>query len=170
MNKPSKPPVESPEQRDSDLVQVVDRTALIENILNQIIVGYCAPRKEAWEFMWSVVLDTSVMSLGSKIKVAMAAAHEMRFKLNKDALHRVISLRNAFAHHASNAHPVLVVGREPEDDSSHLQLWVLESSGKITKMKREEALTEFNKVYKAAKESIVELKNAIHAKYEQSAA
>ena len=170
MTRTPKPRTQSPEPHDADLVQVVDRSALIENILNQIIVGYCAPRKEAYMFMWSVVLDTSVMSLGAKIKVAMAAAHEMRFKLDKDALHTVIALRNAFAHHASDAHPVFVVGRKPEDSRGYLQLWVVGSSGKITKMKRDEALAKFNEAYRAAKESVVQLKNAVRTRYEENAA
>jgi hypothetical protein len=65
----------------ADVVGVIDRAAVIENIINQVIVGYCKPRKEAWEFMWSIVLDTSVMSLGAKLKVVMAVAHELGFKL-----------------------------------------------------------------------------------------
>lgn len=155
---------------DPDVVNVIDCTALIENILNQVIVGYCSPRKGAYEFMWSIVLDTSVMSLGAKVNVALAGAHEMKVKLDNDALHTVISMRNAFAHHASDAHPVFVVGRRAEESRGLLQLWVLGTSGKITKIKRDEALARFNQAYKAAKKSIVELKNVIHARYEKTGA
>jgi hypothetical protein len=109
------------------------------------------------------------MSIGAKIKVAMAVAQEMRFKLNKDALHNVISLRNAFAHHASNAHPVLAIAAKPEDTHSYLQLWILGSSGKISRKKRHEALQEFNQVYRLAKESLVQLKDTIHRKFENAA-
>ncbi len=159
---------EPPEPSAPDVVDVIDRAALIENVINQIIVGYCKPRKEAWEFMWSIVLDTSVMSLGAKVKVVMAVSHEMRFKLDKNSLHRVIALRNAFAHHASNAHPVLVVGRTPEEDTSHLQFWVLEASGKISRIKRREAFDEFNAKYRAALESLVQLKSMVGERYERS--
>lgn len=154
-----------------DVVDVIDRTALIENILNQVIVGYCRPRKEAWEFMWSVALDTSVISLGAKIKVAMGASEEMRLKLDKNALHSVIALRNAFAHHATSTHPVFAVpANEDEQSTSYNQLWVLESTGKITRRKREDALSTFNKDYAKAKESLVALNNAIRARYGNDAA
>ena len=154
-----------------DVVEVIDRTASIENILNQVIVGYCRPRKEAWEFMWSVVLDTSIMPLGAKVKVAMAASQEMRVKLDRDALLSVISLRNAFAHHASYAHPVLVVAaNEYEEPTSYNQLWVLGSEGKIRRVKRQEALTEFSKSYVKAKKSLVALNDAIRARYGNDAA
>ena len=91
---------------DDGGVRVINRTALIENILSQVFVGYCSPRKEAWEFMWSVAPDTSAMSLGAKVKVAMAVASETQFKVDKHPLHTVLALRNAFAHHATDAHAV----------------------------------------------------------------
>ena len=166
----SKSEGESPEPSAPDVVDVIDRTALIENVINQIIVGYCKPRKEAWEFMWSIVLDTSVMSLGAKVKVVMAVSHEMGFKLDKNALHRVIALRNAFAHHSSNAHPVFVVGQTPEESTSYLQFWVLESSGTVSRVKRAEAFAEFNAAYRAARESLVQLKNMVQEKYERGGA
>ena len=160
--------IQLPEPSTPDVVDVIDRASLIENIINQIIVGYCKPRKAAWEFMWSVVLDTSVMSLGAKVKVVMAVSQEMGFNLEKNALHRVIALRNAFAHHASDAHPVLAVGRTPEEDTSYLQFWVLEGSGKILRIKRHEAFAEFNAAYRKARESLVQLKNMVQEKYERS--
>jgi hypothetical protein len=161
----SNPETAPPEPPTPDVVEVIDRSASIENIINQIIVGYCKPRKDAWEFMWSVMLDTSVMALGAKIKVVMAISHEMSFSLEKNAVHRVIALRNAFAHHASNAHPVLAVGKTPEEDTSYLQFWVLESSGKISRVKRHEAFDEFNAAYCKARDSLVQLKDIVNKRY-----
>lgn len=151
---------------DFDVVRVINRTDLIENILNQVIVGFCGPRKDASEFMWNVVLDTSVMPLGGKLKVAMAAAGEMRLKLDKDALHNVLSMRNAFAHHSSTAHPVLAIGVAPDKDRTYNQLWILNGSGKITRKERAAALAEFDAAYESAKKSLVELNEAIRAKWE----
>jgi hypothetical protein len=159
---------DEPEERAPDVVDVIDRTALIENLLNQIITDFCAPRREAHEFMWSVLLDTSVLSLGAKAKVVMAVAQVVDFKLRKDPLHRIIALRNAFAHHATNAHPAYIVRRDPKQDSTHLQLWVLESSGKIEKLKRHEAFADFNVQYLKARESLVALKNLVRGKFAHS--
>lgn len=164
----SEPPAFEPST--PDIVDVIDRAALIENIINQVIVGYCMPRKEAWQFMWSIVLDTSIMSLGAKVKVVIAISREMDFDLEKHSLHRVISLRNAFAHHASDAHPVLALGRTSAEDASHFQFWVLEGSGKITRVRRHEAFDEFNTAYRKARDSLVELNNMIRERYEHSAA
>lgn len=169
MTSSSKTGSQPPEPSKVDVVDVIDRTALIENIINQVIVGYCKPRKEAWEFMWSIVLDTSVMYFGAKVKVVMAVAREMGFKLEKNALHRVIATRNAFAHHASDVHPVLAVGRTPEEDTIYTHFWVLEGSGKVSRVKRHEAFAEFNTAYSKARDSLVELNKMVHERFSSDA-
>ena len=65
-----------------DVIQVINRTALIENLLNQVIEKYSCPRKEVFEFFWDVVLDSSIMSLGAKVKVAMAISQELAVKFD----------------------------------------------------------------------------------------
>jgi ERCC4-type nuclease len=153
----------------SDLTDVIDRTALIENILSQVIEAYCEPRKDRFIFFWSVLLDSSIMPMGSKTKVTMAIAQEMKFKLDQNALHSVVSLRNAFAHQPTNSHPVLVVGKTPEESEMHLQLQILSNSGKISMKRRRDALAEFNAAYKIAKVSLVELLNAIKGEHAANA-
>ena len=164
--KSNTPPLPRP-----DIVEVIDRAALIENLLNQIIVGYCRPPKEAWEFVWSVVLDTSVMSLGAKVKVVLAIAQEMHASVDTNALHSVISLRNAFAHHATHAHPVLVAGsKKGEKPTTYGELWVLTSAGKTERTPRHEALAEFSEKYATVRTSLVALAEKIHVKFGESAA
>jgi hypothetical protein len=148
-----------------DLVEVVDKTALIENVINQVIVGFCKPRREAGEFMWNVVLDTSVISLGAKVKVTLAIAHELQYELDKNALHRVVALRNAFAHHATDAFPVLSVGKSQSEDRQYNMLWILEGTGKVARLKRHEALEDFRKFYRKAKQSLVGLMRVVIDRY-----
>jgi hypothetical protein len=148
----------------NDLVHVVDRAALIENILNQVIEDFCEPRKEPFMFFWNVILDSSIMPMGSKVKVASAIAQELDVKLEQDALHKVMALRNAFAHHNTGSHPVISVGKTEEDSKIHYELQVLSNSGTLSRKRREDALSEFDAAFRAAKESLVDLKAAIKAK------
>jgi hypothetical protein len=156
--------------RTLDLALVIDRTALIENMLNQVIEGFCAPQKRAFPFFWNVVLDSSIMPLGSKVKVAMAIAQELRVKLDQNALHSVISLRNAFAHHGIGSHPVCSVGMTPEEDRVHYELQVVANSGKVSRMRREAALASFNSSYQDARESLASLLKAIKGRNAPDAA
>lgn len=148
---------------NKDVIQVIDRTALIENVLNQIIEKYCKPRKEAFYLFWSVILDSSIIQLGAKVKIAMAISQELDVKLDQNALHQLISYRNAFAHHAINSHPTVVMGKIPEDNELYYSLQVIKQSGKIEKKRRGEAIEEFNKYFEQAKCSLLNLLEAIKA-------
>jgi hypothetical protein len=142
----------------SDLVIVIDRSANIEKLMTRIIFSYCSPRQDARPFMWNIMLDSSVMTLGAKAKVVMAIAQELNFKFEKDALHRVLDLRNAFAHHATDANFNMGMGPDGETEFFY-EFWVLRSSGKLEKKKRQQAFEEFNKAYVIAQQSLVGLAN-----------
>ena len=148
---------------DPDLIDVIDRTALIENLLNQVIQVYCIPRKDRFMFFRDVVLHSSIMPLGSKVKVAMAIAQQLHFKLDNNALHNVIALRNAFAQHETSSHPVFVVGKTVVEDELHFQLQVISSSGRITRTKRHDAHAQLVASYQAAKISLVALLEKIRS-------
>lgn len=143
--------------QNGDVVDVINRTALIENLLNQVIEQYCAPRSDRFAFFWDVVLDSSIMPIGSKAKVAMAVAQCLDVRINKDAVHDVMALRNAFAHHQTGAHPVFVVGKTEAEDSTHFELQIISSSGRITRTNRDDAYAKFNAAYEAAKVALVAL-------------
>jgi hypothetical protein len=156
--------------QNEDVVDVIIRTALIENLLNQVIEQYCAPRSDRFAFFWSVLLDSSIMPIGSKAKVAMAVAQCVDFKVDKNAIHEVMALRNAFAHHQTDAHPVFVVGKTEVENSSHFELQIISSSGRITRTKRQDAFKQFNKAYTAAKASLIGLLQRIKSETPQNAA
>ena len=146
---------------DNDVSQVINRTAVIENMLNQVILNYASPRKDAFEVFWNVLLDSSIILLGSKVKVAMAISQQLNIKLDRDSLHKVLSYRNAFAHHALDSHPTVVMGKTPDEDELHYVLHIISQSGKTQRKRRDVALDEFNDSYEVAKKSLVELLNAI---------
>jgi hypothetical protein len=148
---------------NDDVIHVIDRTVLIENLLNQAIEKYCSPRKEAFPFFWNVILDSSIMPMGAKIKVAMAIAQETSFKLKDNSLHDLIMYRNAFAHHAVDAHPTLVVAKDPEQDEMRYMLHIIRSSGIVQRISRDKALKEFDTCCDKAEQSLVEFRKAIVA-------
>jgi hypothetical protein len=158
-------PMSDEEQPEQDLVAVINRADHIENLFNQIISDYIGPREETWTFMWHVLLDTSVMTLGAKQKAVMAIAHEMGIKLEKNPLMMVIQLRNSFAHHRTNAHPIYVVGKTPEEDRMYSQFYTLDSNGVLNKRRRHEAFEDFIKYYRIAKAALLELRDKVSEKY-----
>ena len=150
----------------SDLVHVVNRTALIvENILNQVIEAFCEPRKEFFMFFWNVILDRSIMPMGAKVRVATAIAQELEVKIEQDAFHKVMILRNAFAHHKTGSHPVITASKTEEEGEVHYQLQTLSQSGKLSRKRREDALAEFDTAFTQSKASLVAMLVAIKAKH-----
>lgn len=154
----------------TDLERIVARTALIENLLNQVVTNYCAPRKDLHNFFWDVLLDSSVMPIGSKVKVAMAISQKLRHKLDRNALHKVMSLRNAFAHHSIDSHPVFKVAREPEKGSVRYELQVLDNEGRLTRTPRTQAVEQFDAAYEQARESLRALLDVMKAPGSDNAA
>lgn len=148
---------------NDDIMHVIDRTALIENLLNQAIEKYCSPRKKAFPLFWDVILDSSIMPMASKVKVTMAIAQRIAFGLKQESLHKLISCRNAFAHHAVDAHPTVLVVKDSEQDKMEYMLHVISSSGRIKRRSRDEVLKEFDTCYDQAKRSLIEFRDAIVA-------
>lgn len=97
----------------------------------------------------------------------MAIAQETGFELKQDPLHKLISYRNAFAHHAVDAHPMILVAKNPEQDKMQYMLHIISNSGRIKQISRDEALKEFDICYDQAKQSLVDLRKAIEAKFER---
>jgi hypothetical protein len=91
------------------------------------------------------------------VKIAMAISQELKTDLDQNALHNVVSLRNAFAHHPTNSNPVLSVGKTREEDRLHYTLQIISNSGKVTRKRRDEALVDFTSSYDTAKKSLLAL-------------
>jgi hypothetical protein len=148
---------------NTDVSQVIDRTALIENMLNQVIQSYVSPRKDRFDFFSNVLLDSSTIPFGNKVKVVRAIARRLDLKMDEKPIHKVMEYRNAFAHHAVNSHPTLAVRKTPDDDQQYFMLHIFRMSGKIDKEKRNEALLKFNKNYEAVKESLMGLLDVVNS-------
>ena len=140
-----------------DLETIINRTALIESLLNQAIVEFCNPQKVEFDFFWTVLLNSSIMPIAGKVKVANAISQRLGTKLDNNALQNVIKYRNAFAHHRTNSHPVVTVGLTEEETEMHYTLLIISQSGKVTKERREDALAKFYSSCEAAKKSLAGL-------------
>jgi len=148
---------------DNDLSKVIERTDLIENLLNQIIYNYSSPRDEARLFFWYILLDTTVIHLGAKIKVVKTIAKELPTYNSKKygSSNRVIEYRNAFAHHGLQSHPTNAVGKASAKDEHKFMLHFFQGSGNLKKISREKALKNFNKHFEIEKKQLVQLNESI---------
>lgn len=143
-----------------DLGTILNRTALVEAVMDQVIESFCRPRRSAYKFFVQVLLHSSTLSLGAKAKLITAIAQEVGHPVSKDEIHRVIALRNAFAHHPLDSHPTFRFGI---DEQIRYELAVINSSGSVKRTDRTDALVEFNKIQPIALRSIYSLRDAVDA-------
>ena len=151
-----------------DLVKVVNRSAHIENLMNQVIEGFCAPRKKAASFMWLVLLDSSIMPMGSKVKVVATIANILGCEFERERLNRLLTIRNAFAHNSTSGVPVVVFGANGDPGNSYSQFWTMDSSGAIKVEARHEVFNEFNEKFTIVKNSLLNLRSAVNKEVECS--
>ena len=143
-----------------ELGSILNRTALMEAVMDEVIESFCRPRRSSYRFFVQVLLHSSTLSLGSKAKLMSAIAQEVNFSINKDEIHKVIHLRNAFAHHPLDSYPTFRFG---EDENIRYELAVIDSSGSVTRTDRVEALAKFNEVHPRALKVIHALRDAVDA-------
>lgn len=139
----------------------MDRTALVESVMDQVIESFCRPRRSAYKFFVQVMMHGSILPLGAKAKLITAIAQEVNHVLDKDArdaIHKVIALRNAFAHHPLDSYPTFRFG---QDEQIRYELAVVNSYGSVKRTDRADALAEFKDVQPQALKAIYALRDAV---------
>lgn len=152
---------------ENDLSTVIDRTWILEGKINDLIEYFVAPRSGTLDFFYNVLLDTSIISLGAKVKIVMAISQELDVKIKQDAFHKVVSIRNAFAHTGQKSNPAVFLKEDGSLSDTDYVLKIVKNTGKIESMTRSNAMRQFEKKYQIALKSISSLLEA--AKNEFSA-
>lgn len=79
--------------------KVIECTKSIEYLLNCIISNHVTPYNYA--FFHDIILNSNIISMGAKIKILQTICKEKEIKENFNDLHKLINLRNLFAHEIS---------------------------------------------------------------------
>lgn len=146
-----------------DLIFIIDRFNYIEGCLNSIICNYISPQNDKSNFVQSILLNTAIVSFGSKLKLFFHInAVEEWVDIKKDNLHRLLHIRNQFAHTGKD---VITVNLDTEtgecESESCLMLESVSGTGKLVEVDSETALHEFTQLY-------VEIREKLHLALDQS--
>ncbi|MBA0882753.1 hypothetical protein [Flavobacterium undicola] len=124
----------------------IDKLNEIEEAINQLIILYFKPEKEA-EFR-SIILNSSIINSGAKAKI-LNNLPEFDNKLINN-FQRIVSIRNAFAHSAMTNNAVVKIENvggeikfEVESLTSHLE--VMNSSGQLKTNSVKDLVEEYSK-------------------------
>lgn len=71
----------------------------LELLMTKILTKYISPSENKKEFVESQMLNNSIISFGSKVKLILHISKNNNFgKVDREMLHRILSIRNAIAH------------------------------------------------------------------------
>src|SRR6185295_10759372 len=78
---------------------VLERSNRVERMLAEVIRLHVRPHADGDRFLRSHLLHNSVVSYNAKVKLVLAIARAAgRHQLDREALYRIGTIRNAFAH------------------------------------------------------------------------
>ena len=143
--------------------QILDNFNQLEGLISEIITAYVCPVENKRYFMYSFLLNNSIISFGAKIKVLLRInSIEKYIEIKSHDLHRLLSLRNAVAHKDSN--PKYGFEQSASNDAkgkAYLVLEKMRSDGTVDHLNQEEAYSEFNILCEKLLVTLIDMKNKV---------
>ena len=123
----------------------LDQFNALEHKIAKIIAKYIGADPGRGEFLENVVLNNAVVSFGSKVKLLLTVARDTSGpKITKDKYHRLLNIRNAFAHgNMMKGFRVNVNALRAEQYGPYLVVETLRGDGTVEEKLRAEAMSEF---------------------------
>jgi hypothetical protein len=123
----------------------LDQFNALEHEIAKVIAQFVGASPARTGFVEDVVLHNAVVSFGSKVKLLLTVARESKGpKPTKDKLHRLLNIRNAFAHgHMIKGLRVNINALRAEPYGPYLIVETLKGDGTVEEKARSEVMAEF---------------------------
>ena len=130
---------------------VVDQFNRLEQTITKIIATYIRPKDSRTDFFAKNVMNSSIVSFGSKIKLLLAInKQENLVELDRDKLHRILSIRNAITHNDVATKFKLEIPEDPDEDIySYIVMDRMKGDGSIETISKDQAFSEFYQLHSA---------------------
>lgn len=123
--------------------EIINKSIKVEDLINLILCKYFKPANKI--IFLSIVLNSSVMSFGAKLKVLSAIGLEKKMF---EKLLKISSIRNSFAHTNDTDDYTLLFRENVEHDSNSIKvLRVMNSQGHLKSKRIDQLHTEFNELF-----------------------
>jgi len=137
-------------QEHKTVGELLDEFNRIEKFIAFHIVSYVSPPPEKYGYVYNLMLHNSIIPFGAKLKLLLALVRETNGpKIVRDDFHKLVNLRNAFAH-GYMAPRVRRRGGTSSTDSEETYLVVetLASDGSFIEVANEKAIEDFRELLK----------------------
>ena len=147
------------DKKEEDLVFVIRATNIIETKMKEVIAGFIGAAADRADFVESYLLNNAVISFAAKAKLILAIASALSIKINRDALHILLSRRNAFAHQ-DHVNSIRLVKDQRGMPTASYVVESFKASGELEAITHERAFAEFVEAYSKVDSDLEDL----HAK------
>ena len=109
--------------RDRDIEQehlvfVIRSTNIVETTMKQVMATFINAPSNRNDFVNSYLLNNATVPFGAKVKLIMFIAKFLSVNVDRNALHTLLSRRNAFAHqdhmNSENACTCMTISNSPD--------------------------------------------------------
>lgn len=130
---------------------VVDQFNQLEHTITKIITAYIGPKFSRVDFFAKNLMNNSVVSFSSKVKLLLTInKQENLAKLDKNQLHRILSVRNAIAHNDVATKFKLEMPDDPDEDIySYIVMDRMKGDGTVETIPKDQAFREFYELHSA---------------------
>lgn len=124
--------------------------------MKRVIEAYIRPADDRRLFFRAYLLNNSVVALSAKLKLIFAINNELSLvKIDRHSFHRLLAIRNAFAHNDIGSGFRVGVPEDPQSSvSEHIVMESIKSDGSTEIITRAEALREFESVLTNVQEAL----------------
>lgn len=130
------------DRTERHLVLVIRSTNIVETKMKKIITAFIRTPPERVDFVHGYLLNNATLPFAAKVKLVLSIAKSLSIAVDREAMHTLLSRRNAFAHQDH-----LTSIRIVNDSRGHPDVgFVVESirgSGELETVTHDKAMAEF---------------------------
>jgi uncharacterized protein YhhL (DUF1145 family) len=152
------------QDRDRDeehLVFVIRATNIVETRMKRVIAAFIKAPAERSSFVESYLLNNATVPFGAKVKLVLFIAKSLSVKVDRAALHILLSRRNAFAHQDHLESIRVVTGADGAPDVSFV-IESIKTSGELETVTHAQAFADFTDAYAAVETNLDALLAALN--------
>ena len=124
---------------------IVSQFNALELLITKILTKFISPNEQRKDFVQRQLLNNSVISFGAKVKLLISITKSYDLgKVDRNKLHRILSLRNAIAHNDVVSNLKIHVPEDPDESvSQYFVIDKMKSDGNLETMDKSETYWEF---------------------------
>lgn len=149
-----------------DVVYVISVFNAVEESLTELLVRVIGAPKEKERFLKDILFNNAILPFSAKVRLFLhlRAANNWP-KINPEKFHRLMHIRNQFAHSQRSHHVTLAMNIKKGEGhlvGHKIMLSSVTNSGQLIAVDTKEALQEFAQLYVEVSDYLRELKKKLH--------